>query len=1036
MDNQIKLMEAFQNPPMEYRSVPFWAWNDRLDPQELNAQIEDMADKGMGGFFIHSREGLETPYLGEEWIQCVRAATDAAEKHGVKAWLYDEDRWPSGSAGGCVPALGGDACRAKAITIEIIAPEQPVPREDTTQSVKAVFAAVMRNGELRAYRRLPGMHSDRKAGETLLIFRREVSGPSEWFNDDAPADNLNPDSVKLFIQTTYEAYRKEVGDKFGGTVAGIFTDEPNIADGNCAFSPGRGWIPWTDGLENDFSAKRGYALFDHLPLLFYTGKDSPRVRHDYWHTVSERFCEAYSKQLGDWCDQNRLRFTGHYLVENELGASIRVSASTMPHYRYQHVPGIDLLREQDGEVLTVKQCASVARQYGRKHVLSEFYACIGWDLDFEGQKWVGDWQYALGVTMRCQHLSMYSLKGCRKRDYALSFNYQASWWKHDRFIENYFARLSLMLTQGDALRDLLILHPLTSAWTMMGADPYRGDGWFDEENIRAVDAYGREFSAVLQQFLDEHHDFDLGDETILAEKGVAEATALRVGCAAYRAVVVPPVQSLFVTTVQLLEQVLDAGVPVILIGDPPTMIEGVPDARITALFRRAEVARAADARAACKIVEALLPRHISMRNTQGNQTPGLWYMLRRDGAKRILFVANSRRNEACSTTIHLPGSALAEAWDLLTGTVQPIAVTLESGGFRFPLRLGAAESAMFVIHDGKEPVTRKAHTDYRTAARLEAPFAIRTTQENALVLDICRYRMQRSGGKGSAWSASMEIWQAQREIRKALQMRPIFYNGLPQRYKWAGEPHRNDGTTVELQLDFTVKTVPEGKVSLVLENAAAFTFALNGKPFPGKVSGWFLDRSFGRVILPTLQMGQNLLVLRCNYQNAMELENAYLLGDFCVDASRSMTAPVRSLQLGDWCTQGFPNYCGGMVYQSSFIMPKRGDGKIYLSPGAWKGIVAAIRINGREAGLIPWKAFDKLEITDHVLQGENMVEIEIVASPKNIFGPFHDQTGDPNISWESFRTVGSAYTPDYRLIKSGLMECPQILIQEQGGETL
>ncbi len=112
----------------------------------------------------------------------------------------------------------------------------------------------------------------------------------------------------------------------------------------------------------------------------------PQVRHDYWWTVSERFTEAYSQQLGEWCQANGLAFTGHYLYENDLGRSILHGGAVMPHYRFQQVPGIDMLTEQNHEFLTIKQCSSVASQFGRQRVLSETYGCTGWEFTFEGPK--------------------------------------------------------------------------------------------------------------------------------------------------------------------------------------------------------------------------------------------------------------------------------------------------------------------------------------------------------------------------------------------------------------------------------------------------------------------------------------------------------------------------------------------------------------------------------------------------------------------------------------------------------------------------
>lgn len=70
--------QQFKNPDNIYRSIPFWAWNDKLDSEEIKRQIYEMHSNGIGGFFIHSRDGLETEYLGEEWFECVKTAVRTA----------------------------------------------------------------------------------------------------------------------------------------------------------------------------------------------------------------------------------------------------------------------------------------------------------------------------------------------------------------------------------------------------------------------------------------------------------------------------------------------------------------------------------------------------------------------------------------------------------------------------------------------------------------------------------------------------------------------------------------------------------------------------------------------------------------------------------------------------------------------------------------------------------------------------------------------------------------------------------------------
>jgi len=92
----------FERPTSEYRGAPFWAWNGRLEKNQLLWQLAVFQEMGFGGAHLHVRVGLETPYLGDEFMAMVRACTTECERLGLKAWLYDEDRWPSGAAGGLV----------------------------------------------------------------------------------------------------------------------------------------------------------------------------------------------------------------------------------------------------------------------------------------------------------------------------------------------------------------------------------------------------------------------------------------------------------------------------------------------------------------------------------------------------------------------------------------------------------------------------------------------------------------------------------------------------------------------------------------------------------------------------------------------------------------------------------------------------------------------------------------------------------------------------------------------------------------------
>lgn len=1011
------LRKAFLHPPLAFRGAPFWSWNDRLQVDELTRQVKDMKAHGMGGFFMHSREGLETTYMGPEWLDCIRETVKAAQETGMNAWLYDEDRWPSGFAGGLVPARGGDAFRAKLLTIEACS-ELPAGSAETL----AVFAGVVDGETLKSLRRVDAQKGDLRTGEVYLVLRREIAQGIEWFNDDAYADNMNPDSVAAFIDITYEAYRKEVGHAFGGAIPGIFTDEPNLMSHRTVSK--RRMLPWTDGLPEMFRQRRGYDLLDGLPWLFYDGERAAKVRHDYWYTVSQRFAEAYSKQLGEWCEKYGLAYTGHFLNENEMGFHILRGGAVMPHYRYQQVPGIDMLMEQNTEFLTIKQCTSVANQFGRARVLSETYGCSGWEFTFEGQKWNGDWQYVMGVNLRCQHLALYSLRGCRKRDYPPAFNYNTTWWKYNGVVEDYFARIGCVLSEGSAARDVLLIHPIATGWMMQG----EGDA-----QVEQVNAYSERLNDFAQALLATHYDFDFGDEQILASDGSAAGSQVVVGRAPYSMVIIPPgTQTLLPSTVDLLERYLAGGGKVIVFEPAPRLISAEPAERMTRLWTRPGVNVLADVSALNAALEASLPRRISLVTPRGQQAAHLLTMQRDLGDGRYAyFIVNNDRQNGTPIAAALQGGGRLEEWDPLTGAVHPLGAVSKDGMFRFETYFAPAGSRLYIVDPAGTPAETGGQGiaqhetwawSHREAASYIGPTCAFTRSDpNLLTLDQCQYRMD----KGE-WSEKVDVWRAQDAVRKALGMRSNYYNGLPQRYRWALNPHPQDGAPVSLRFNFTARDVPQTPIFLLLEGSDWFEIYLNGQQVNNQAAGWYLDHAFHKIELPGLKAGENELVLSCAYHNYYELEDCYLLGDFGVSLDRVITVEPKQLHFGDWAGQGYPHYAGSMIYHGRVVYAPGKTARVFL--GEHRAVDVAVWVNGQLAGHIPWRAANGLEITSLLHEGENLVDVEVVSSPRNMLGPLHRAAEhEPWTDWSSFRRTGDAYTPDYVYWPWGLTDQVRII---------
>lgn len=999
----------FKNPSEKYRSAPFWAWNDKLDKTEIKRQIREMKKQGIGGFFIHSRDGLETQYLSLEWFECVKTAVETAKELNMYAWLYDEDRWPSGSCGGTITQNPEYAC--KGLTLEVTT---NVP-DLAFSNILAIYKARIENDEIQNLKRLSLTNNIEPIGEeTLLIVRLEICEGSEWFNFSPPPDNLNPDTTSEFIKSTHERYKAVVGDEFGKTVPGIFTDEPSLADRHCAFNPNRGWIPWTCDFDNYFIENCGYDPFDEIPYLYFNHERSRKIRHDYWKTVSLRFKKSYSDVISRWCGENNLKFTGHFLQEDKLGLSCRVNGSIMPHYASQDVPAIDMLTEKCEEYMTVKQCVSIARQMGKKTVLSESYGCTGWDFGFEGQKWVGDWQYALGVNMRCQHLALYSLKGCRKRDYPPSINANNSWWKHYKTVEDYFARCSYMLRQGKAVCEVLVIHPMSTVWSILGCDPYGNPKRNKERDVPLGNALGAKLNELLKSMCKQHYDYDLGDELIIKDYACVENNMFTVGECKYSTIIIPYCENLLSSTVKKLTEFMNNGGKVLGVAPFTKYTDGETSKAAYNLTIHKNYISLDSEKELFTYLSSNFEKAVSVTDANGAEETDILHQLRQDDLGYILFLANNNRKCGHRLNIKLKAERkyLYRA-DLLNGELKRVQFTKNEKYIEFSECLKECGSEMFYLTDNNFEVDFK---DEEAFFKEEIPLVLKnykTENPNLLTLDSCGYSLN------GVYLGECEVWKAQFDIRKRLEMRQIHLNGLEQRYRWINKPHKNDGQNVELCFEFQSESSFD-ECKLIVENPECFEIYLDGKSIDNKSFGYLFDKEFKTVNLPTITEGRHKITLKCKYKNSTELENCYLAGNFGVTADRCLCELPKHVSLGDITQQGFLHYGGDFDYMFECDISDLSN-DIYIDIGAFKGACAYVKINQAEIN-VPWKANSVINITKNLRIGKNEIIVGISASLRNLLGPLHI-TNKPEVTKDScFAPSGDNYTNNYITSECGLYD--------------
>jgi len=562
--DSLPVKRLFAKPTRDFSTGPLWVWNDLLTEEQIRDTMRDLAGQQVKQVWVHPRPGLMTPYLDKDWFRLWKVALKEAERLDMNVWIYDENSYPSGFAGGWVPELMPES-RGRGLNLKET--KSPPKWDDKLLGVFRLDNDKTENvtAKIKASEALPEAR--------YIAASVQRAGNSPWHGDRCYVDLMYPGVTEKFLDLTLEAYRREIGQEFGKRVPGVFTDEPNIRPA--------GGLPWTDGLPGEFQNRWGYSLLDHLPSLSQPVGDWRKVRHNYFQVLNEQFIEHWSKPYHDYCERHGLEWTGHYW-DHEWPNCLAVP-DNMAMYAWHQRPAIDCLMNQYREdthaqfanARMARELSSVANQLGLKRTLCEVYGAGGWDLRLEDMKRIGDWLEVLGVNTLNQHLSYVTIRGVRKRDHPQSFSYHEPWWEAYHVSASYLARLSVALSHGEQVNRILLLEPTTTAW-MYQVDSARLNQLEDS------------FFKLVMALEAAQVEYDLGCEDVIARRASVTGKELTVGHRSYQVVVVPPfTENLNSKTVKLLEDLLAAGGTVGCIGEPPARMDGVESPRIRSAGRRA-----------------------------------------------------------------------------------------------------------------------------------------------------------------------------------------------------------------------------------------------------------------------------------------------------------------------------------------------------------------------------------------------------------------------------------------------------------------
>lgn len=1017
--------ELFQNPENAYKGVPFWSWNCKITKELIDHQIDVYEEMGVGGFMIHPRTGLDTIYMGDEFMELTEYCVEKAREKGMLCYLYDEDRYASGAAGGMVTEnvrfrqrfmllsqkIQEDLCETRQeYEDKIDAGEKP-----KGYYITSYWVLLDEKGCLKDYKQInkEETFTEGKVWHAYVKLAKE----SPWFNDQTYIDVFNKEAVNRFIEVTHKRYYDKIGKDFGDIVPAIFTDEPQMA-GKFAFATPQenrdATLSFTDDMNETYKEAFGIALLDIVPEILWelpNGQVSVH-RYHYHDHLAERMALGFPDNISDWCGERNLAMTGHYMSERTLYSQNLALGEAMRMYRKMQIPGIDILCDAK-EFTTAKQAISVARQNGREGVISEMYGSLHWDIDFKAMKLQGDWQAALGVTIRTHHLTFMSMEGEAKRDWPASIGYQSPWYKKFPYLEDHFSRLNTALTRGIPCVSLAVIHPIESYWITYGPNS-------QTQTVR--DQLDENYESLMKYLLYGTVDFDLVSESLLPGQCKCPPTTdkLQVGQMTYDTVLVPDLITIRSTTLDRLEAFVENGGKVIFAGNVPKLVDAVPSDRALKLAKkcvRVQFNRA-------EILDALQPsRLVEIRDGKGKLSNNLVYQMRNDNGRRWLFVCHvNRKNNLLDKRekyyIRVKGQWNPILYNTVTGEITPVKGVDENGWTMIKQHIFAEDSVLLYLEpkapeevaEVAEPKVAAHKIDKLTGYTLEEP--------NVLLLDYAEYKFD-----DGEWQEKKEILAIDNEFRQTL--------GLPRRQDHFVQPWTLGevpaDNTAYLRFNFDSKVAVAG-CKLAMERPEKARIVLNGEVVEAKVNGYYVDKFIKTVDLPAIKEGSNELILEIPFGRKENLEWCYILGDFGVDVFGDYACIVpkrQNLLFGDVTRQGLPFYTGNIRYEMEAELPEDKETVILQVPH-FASSVLEVFVDGEHKGEIAF-APHKLSL-GALSAGKHKIEIVMYGNRYNGFGTLHNANSE--YAWygpDSYRAGGTQWTDSYLVKPVGVLSKVQLL---------
>ncbi len=953
----------FKHPSSEFYPVPWWAWNGKLEFDEMRRQLDVMREQNIYEFFIFALHGLTKPdFLTEEWFEYVKFTLDEAEKRGMKVWIYDELNWPSGSAGGHVIK---DHPEKREFVFRFTENRvQPGAFVMVDQENLVLLQKLYPDGKVEPAQTDEYGYFTNDRSEVCRLFAVRiiasnralvnVLGVGNSWQQRGALDMLDPDSFKLWVEYIYGEYDKRFRDKFGNTLKGFFTDEPQTHDYDGPT------VPYTAKLIERFREKYHYDPMEHLAKLFVDLEGAEEFRRHYHALVAEMFSANFA-MLNDWCKERNLLFTGHCIWE-EIGENTQsfTLRNGDPHQLLKNfsIPGCDMLGHTvaylenkpgihrcwahfgyNTSIYTARFVNSTARWSGAARTMCEAFGVRNYHSSMAGQKLINDFLAAMGISLINDNTLIYTMSngpGGKHFPLPMFDNY--------RLFTDCSARLSKFAAFGKLDAQIAVMVPISTVWSKTKVMDWLS-GAFKE--------YADALNYSCEELLRSHCEFEY-----IFEDAPESAEALN----QFKVVILPKAVTLPEAVAERLQTFRKNGGKVIAISDSP-QVNGK-----TML---------------CDLVlsdyRQLLPEMPEQKyQISGAGSRDIVSALRSNGSESLLLIANQTAGSKALTLMHTFRNKFVEVLDPDQGGIY----TLEN----------PAEWS-FVLAENQSVIVRFADTPSADAQAIKNFALLENPDEKTLVE--FNGSWQFNFGRFNAVPLQLDVRFDPLDRGVADQW---YLHAPAEWYKVCNDllpfnVRRNECACYWVRGSFEIaEKVPEN-LSLIFSNASADKVYLNGK----ECANWSACRvwdqdNVANYIANEAKVGKNEFLVRINITEHNDEHMKFpgsrdrvlamiLAGDFAAVNANVLTPPPENIPIGSWTKYGFAGLPGWGCYSTTFDLAEVPASAILCISDAKDTV--EVYLNGKAVPFRAWKPF-RFDLKDALQPGRNTLEIRVSGGVGNL----------------------------------------------------